>query len=47
MVLVLGLAPVLTVAKDLPNRLLIGGMVRGDVKQVTGGTRLQAAKLVD
>ena len=47
MVLALGLALVLASTKDYSDRLLAGGMVRGDVEQVTGGTRLQAAKLVD
>ena len=40
LVLVLGLAPVLAPAKDHSNRLLTGGMVRRDVEQVAGGTRL-------
>ena len=31
----------------MPYRLLIGGVVCGDVEQVVGGTGLQAAKLVD
>ena len=47
MVLVLGLALVLAFVKDLSNCLLTGCMVRGDVKQVAGGTGLQTAKLVD
>ena len=47
MVLVLGLAPVSTAAEDNPNRLLIGGVVHGDVEQVTGGTGLHTAKIVD
>ena len=47
MVLVLGLAPIPTVAKDRPNRLLTGGVVRGDVEQVAGGTGLHTAELVD
>ena len=47
MVLVLGLALVLASTKDHSNRLLIRGMVRGDVEQVTGGTGLQTAELVD
>ena len=33
--------------EDRSDRLLAGGMVRGDVEQVVGGTGLQAAKLVD
>jgi len=40
LVLVLGLALVPTATKDHPNCLLAGGMVRGDVEQVTGGTGL-------
>ena len=47
MVLMLGLVSVLTVAEDRPDRLLIGGMVHGDVEQVTGGTGLHIAELVD
>ena len=47
MVLVLGLALVPTATEDRPNRLLTGDMVRGDVKQVAGGTGLHTAKLVD
>ena len=44
---VLGLAFVLVFIEDRPDLLLTGGMVRGDVEQVTGGSGLQAAKLVD
>ena len=47
MVLVLGLALVSISAKDCSDRLLIGGVVCGDVEQVTGGMGLQAAKLMD
>ena len=47
LVLVLGLAFVLASIEDLSNRLLIGGVVHGDVEQVMGGMGLQAAKLVD
>ena len=47
MVLVLGLAPVSTTAEDCPDRLLNGGVVRGDVNQVAGGTGLQTAELTD
>ena len=47
MVLMLGLALVPTAAEDHPDRLLAEGMVCGDVEQVTGGTGLQTAKLVD
>ena len=43
----LGLAFVLASIEDHSNYLLTGGMVRGDIEQVVGGTRLQAAKLVD
>ena len=47
MVLALGLAFVLASIEDHSDRLLAGGVVSGDVEQVTGGTGLQAAKLVD
>ena len=47
LVLMLGLVPVLTTAEDHPNCLLAGGLVCGDVEQVTGGTGLLTAKLVD
>ena len=47
LVLALGLALVLTAAEDNPNHLLAGGVVHGDVEQVTGGMRLQIAKLMD
>ena len=47
MVLVLGLALVLASVEDRSDRVLAGGMVRGDIEQVTGGTGLQAVKLVD
>ena len=47
LVLMLGLALVLASVEDYSNRVLTRGMVRGDVEQVTGGTGLQAAKLVD
>ena len=47
MVLALGLAPVLTTAEDRPGCLLTGGMVRGDVKQVAGGSGLHTIELVD
>ena len=40
MILVLGLALVLAPVKDRSDRLLAGGMVRGDVEQVTGGSGL-------
>ena len=43
MVHALGLAFI----EDRLDRLLAGGVVNGDVEQVVGGTRLQAAKLVD
>jgi len=43
----LGLAPVLTTAENCPNRLLVGGMVHGNVEQVAGGTGLHIVKLVD
>ena len=47
MVLVLGLAPVPSGAEDCPDCLLTRGMVCGDVKQVTGGTGLHTAELVE
>ena len=47
LVLVLGLAPVPTAAKDRLDRLLAGGVVRGDVGLVVGGTGLHEAELAD
>ena len=47
LVLVLGLAPIPTAAKDRFDHLLVGGVVRGDVEQVMGGTGLQTAELMD
>ena len=47
MVHALGFASVPIVAEDRPDRLLTGGMVRGDVKLVTGGVGLQTTELVD
>ena len=47
LVLTLGLALVLASTKDHSDRLLAGGVVHGDVEQVTGGPGLQIAKLVD
>ena len=47
MVLMLGLALVPPSIEDRSDRLLIGGMVHGDVEQVTRGSGLQAAKLMD
>ena len=47
LVLVLGLALVPAPVEDCSNRLLAGGMVRGDIEQVMGGPGLQAAKLVN
>jgi len=43
----LGLAFVLASVEDRSDYLLAGGMVCGDIEQVTGGTGLQAAKLMD
>ena len=40
LVLALGLSPIPTVAEDHLDRLLAGGVVRGDVEQVVGGTGL-------
>ena len=47
MVLALDLAFVPASIEDRSDRLLARGVVSGDVKQVAGGTGLQAAKLVD
>ena len=47
MVLALDLAFVPASIEDRSDRLLAGGVVRGDIEQVTGGTGLQTAKLVD
>ena len=47
MVLVLDLALVPTSAKDHSDCFLTGGVVRGDVELVTGGTVLQTTELVD
>ena len=47
MILALGLALFLASIEDRSDRLLAGGMVRGDVEQVTGGSGLQTAKLMD
>ena len=47
LVLALGLALAPASTKDRSDRLLAGGMVRGDVKQVAGGTGLHIAELVD
>ena len=47
MVLTLGLALVLASIEDHSDCLLTGGMVHGDIEYVAGGSRLQAAKLVD
>ena len=47
MVRALGLAFVPVPVEDRSDRFLAEGMVSGDVEQVTGGTGLQAFKLVD
>ena len=47
LVLMFGLAPIPTTAEDRPDCLLTRGVVRGDVKQVAGGTGLHTAELVD
>ena len=47
LIFALGLAFVLASVEDRSDRLLAGGMVNGDVEQVTGGMGPQAAKLVD
>ena len=47
LVLALGLGLVPASTKDLFDCLLTRGVVRGDIKQVTGGSELLVAKLVD
>ena len=47
LVLALGLALVPATTKDRSGRLLVGGVVHGDVEQVVGGLGLQTAKLMD
>ena len=47
LILALGLAFVSASVEDRSDRLLARGVVRGDVEQVTGGTGLHTAKLVD
>ena len=47
MVHMLGLAFVPASVEDCSDRLLAGGVVSGDVEQVTGGTGLQIDELVD
>ena len=47
MVVALGLALVLASTKDCSDRLLAGGMVRGNVEQVMGSLGLHTAELVD
>ena len=47
LILMLGLAFFPASIEDYSDHLLTGGMVRGDVEQVVGGTRLQVAKLMD
>ena len=47
LILALGLAFVSAFVEDRSDRLLAGGMVRGNIERVTGGTGLQATKLVD
>jgi len=47
LVLMLGIALVPASIEYCSDRLLAGGVVHGDVKQVTGGMGLQIAKLVD
>ena len=47
LVLALGLALVPASVEDRSDCLLAGGVVRGDIEQVTSGTGLQIAKLVD
>ena len=47
MVHALGLTFVPVSIEDHSDRVLVGGMVSGDVELVVGGTGLQAAKLMD
>ena len=47
MVHALGPAFVLVSVEDHSDRFLVGGMVSGDIEQVTGGMGLQASKIVD
>ena len=47
MVLVLDLALVSASTKDYSDHLLAKGMVHGNIEQVTHGSGLQTAKLVD
>ena len=47
MVLAFGLALVPTATEDRPDCLLAGGVVRGNLEQVVGGTWLHTAELVD
>ena len=47
MVRALGLAFVPASIEDCSDRYLTGGVVSGNVEQVTGGTGPQASKLVD
>ena len=47
MVLAIGLTLVLASIEDRSDHLLAGGVVRGDIEQVVGGTGLQTAKLMD
>ena len=47
MVLTLGLASVPASVEDRSDRLLIGGVVCGDIEHVAGGMGLQVAKLMD
>jgi hypothetical protein len=42
----LGLSRGPTVREDRPNRLLTGGVVRGDVQELAGGARLLTTELV-
>jgi hypothetical protein len=46
-VLALGHAFVLASIEDCSDRLLVKGVVRGNIEQFAGGTGLQATKLVD
>ena len=47
MVHTFGLAFVPAPVEDRSDHLLVGGVVSGDIEQVVGGMRFQAAQLVD
>jgi hypothetical protein len=43
----LGLSHGPTISEDCPDRLLAGGVVHGNVQELTGGARLSTAELMD